>query len=104
MALDHAVDKNGGQLTGGGVKAFTTKSLKARINWGNTQDYDTPGAPANGADFVRFRDADGKFLTGSDLQSIDFSGATTLPTDPVKWKVDSTPRTPSWGRRRQRHL
>ncbi len=91
MALDHVVDRNGHRLVGGGVKPYTTASLKARIKWGNPQAYDTPGAPSNGADYVRLRDAAGKFLTAGDLDSIDFSGAATLPTDPVAWKADSTP-------------
>ena len=51
---------SGRKLTGGRAADFTAKSLSSSINWGNTQAYDSPGAPPNGSDYVRLREAAGR--------------------------------------------
>lgn len=89
-ALDAALDK-GRKLTGGSVDDFTSSSLSSKINWDTPQAYDTPGAPPNGSDYVRLRDASGNWLSAKNLKSISFSGATTLAPTPVEWTVDTTP-------------
>ena len=90
MALDAQLDK-GRKLTGGRVADFTARSLSSSINWGNTQAYDSPGAPPNGSDYVRLRDAAGKPLSAKALKSITFKGATSLEPEAVEWTSDPTP-------------
>jgi hypothetical protein len=60
-------------------------SLKTTVNLVNPAAYDTPGAAPNGADYVRLRDARGRYLTGADLRSVVFDGAKTLPPLPLEW-------------------
>jgi len=90
MALDAQLDK-GRKLTGGRVSDLTAKSLSSSINWGNSQAYDSPGAPPNGSDYVRLRDAAGKPLSAKALKSITFKGATSLEPEAVEWASDPTP-------------
>jgi hypothetical protein len=40
---------------------------------------------------VRLRDASGGYLSGDQIKSLSFAGATTLPTLPVQWSVDPNP-------------
>jgi len=69
-----------------------TASLAFRcINWVNPHAYAAPGAPPNGADFVRLRDASGRYLRAKDLRSLAFDGATSIPGRPVEWVVDPAP-------------
>ncbi|MGZ4467562.1 MAG: choice-of-anchor J domain-containing protein [Nocardioidaceae bacterium] len=91
MALDAILDRNGGKLVGGNAKNYQSKTLTGRINWANPQSYQDPGAPTNGSDYVRLRDASGKYLSADQIDSIDFSGSTTYPPKPVEWTADSTP-------------
>lgn len=89
-ALDSVLDQ-GRKLTGGSISDFTASQLSSKINWDTAQAYDTPGAPPNGSDYVRLRDASGAWLSAKDLTSITFSGAATLAPAPVEWTVDTTP-------------
>ncbi|MBO9523224.1 MAG: immune inhibitor A [Nocardioidaceae bacterium] len=89
MALDSASGTKGPQ--GGDPKAFQISSMNAKINWANTQAYDSPGAPPNGSDYVRLRAANGSFLKASDLRSLSFDGASTLEPTPVEWEAAATP-------------
>lgn len=70
---------------------FTIASMSARINWENAQNYESPGAPPNGSDYVRLTGRDGKPLTAKDLKSIEFDGAEQLEPTPVEWEVVDTP-------------
>ena len=95
VSLDRALD-NGATLTGGDAATYTTGTLDAEIMWEdeegiNPHAYDTPGAPPNGADFVRLRDGSGTWLTSGDITSIDFDGAESLPSLPIEWSVDTAP-------------
>jgi len=83
MALDGALKK--------GPSALRIATMKAKINWANPQAYESPGAPPNGADFVRLRRADGSFLSAGQLSSLTFDGAGTLEPTPVEWEESATP-------------
>ena len=91
VALDGLVD-NGAKVQGT-VKAknVTAPTLHATINWDNPEAYSSPGAPSNGADYVRLRDSAGQYLGGSQIDSLSFQGQSTLPPRPVEWTVDSAP-------------
>ena len=93
VALDGLID-GGAKIAGHPrEKNVTTPTLHATINWDTPEAYSTPGAPSNGADYVRLRKASGAYFTGDEITSIGFAGATTLPTQPVQWSVDSSPPT-----------
>jgi hypothetical protein len=91
VALDGLID-DGARILGPYKESdFTTPTLDATINWETAHAYSTPGAPSNGSDYVRFRDAAGNFLSGGTINSLSFQGATTLPAKPVAWTVDANP-------------
>jgi Immune inhibitor A peptidase M6 len=91
LAVDGAID-DGAKLQSRYDRAtLQSPSLHASINWNTPEAYSTPGAPSNGSDYVRLRDASGKYLTGDDIDSLDFEGAQSLPSAPLQWKVDATP-------------
>ena len=58
---------------------FMTLPL-SKVNWTAPQAYSSPGAPTNGADFVRLRDASGAYLAARQIDSLQFMGATTYAT------------------------
>ncbi|HYI44987.1 MAG TPA: peptidase M6 [Actinomycetota bacterium] len=89
VALDGVLD-DGASLEGAPAGRFKTKSLHASVNWDNDDTYALPGAPPNGADFVRLRDGD-TYLSADDISSITFDGEDSLPPAPVEWVVDSEP-------------
>jgi hypothetical protein len=91
VALDGLIDD--GAKVKGPVKEkdVTAPTLDATINWDNPEAYDSPGAPSNGADYVRLRDGSGNYLNGGQISSLSFQGATSLPPLPVQWSVDSSP-------------
>jgi hypothetical protein len=89
MALDAAIDETG-KVRGGPKKWLTSDDLSSMINWSNPQSYDSPGAPPNGADYVRLGKP-GHWMKGKDIDKISFEGDKTLAPEPVEWKVDSTP-------------
>jgi hypothetical protein len=94
-ALDGLVD-DGYRLAGPfSKKDVTAATLDASVNWDNPNAYDSPGAPSNGADYVRLRDASGRYVSGNDIRSIAFSGSRTLPARPVQWSIDANPPTHS---------
>lgn len=64
----------------------TTKSLRSSVNLDNPTAYATPGAAPNGADYVPLK-VGGKALKGTDLRTLTFKGATTLPPTPLAWTV-----------------
>jgi len=83
MALDGALKK--------GPSALRIATMKAKINWANPQAYESPGAPPNGADYVRLRRADGSYLSAGQLNSLSFNGTSTLEPLPVEWEEAATP-------------
>jgi len=89
LALDSVVGHR--RLKSASARALSIGSMNAKINWDTAQAYDTPGAPANGSDYVRLRGADGQYLSAAQLRSITFDGATSLAPDPVEWEESATP-------------
>ena len=85
MATDGLIDGGARILGQYNENWYSSTKLNSFINWANPDAYDSPGAPTNGSDYVRFRDASGSFLSGRDIDSLAFKGSTTLPTDPLLW-------------------
>jgi hypothetical protein len=73
LALDAALDR-GTPLRIGDPQRFRSATLDAAINWDNPDTHSQPGAPPNGSDFVRLRDAAGRYLGAAELQSLSFTG------------------------------
>jgi hypothetical protein len=91
VALDALID-DGAKISGAPrERNVSASSLHATINSDTPDAYSTPGAPSNGADYVRLRNASGNYLRGDQIDSLAFAGATTLPTLPVQWTVDGNP-------------
>jgi hypothetical protein len=88
--LATAVDKwlDDGATLHGSTKDLEVSTLNASIDWANDDDYMTPGAPPNGADFVLARDGAGAGVGAAAITKIDFDGADVLPPHPVEWTVD----------------
>jgi hypothetical protein len=76
--VDRAVDRPGGTITGIPKSHVIASGLRSTINLANPADYDTPGAPPNGADYVPLP---------TPLHSISFDGATSLPPLPTGWTI-----------------
>jgi hypothetical protein len=91
LALDVPLENRGAPFLGLVRSWYSTPTLHAAINWDNDDAYATPGAPPNGSDYVRLRDADGAYLDAGDIRSLSFDGAPTLPPLPVEWTVDPNP-------------
>jgi hypothetical protein len=91
VALDGLLD-SGAKLQGP-VKAsdLQVPTLNAMINWDTPHAYDTPGAPSNGGDYVRLRNASGGYLNGGQIDSLSFQGSKTLPPKPILWTVAADP-------------
>ncbi|MER7608036.1 choice-of-anchor J domain-containing protein [Nocardioides sp. NPDC127503] len=91
VALDAALDANGGNLNGGDAATFQADSLSAKVNWDNPEAWNENGAPPNGSDYVRLRDGAGAYLSAGEIESLSFDGASALEPKPVEWTVDTTP-------------
>ena len=89
VALDGILDDRA-KLNGGDPADFQVATLDATINWDTDQTYSSPGAPPNGSDYVRMRDASG-YLGAGDVDSVEFAGVPQLPTLPLEWVVDGDP-------------
>jgi hypothetical protein len=94
--LDKIVgDSKRGIVLGVPKSRVTTPSLRSTVNLANPAAYATPGAAPNGADYVPLQKANGTVLKGSDLRSIKFEGASTLPSIPLTWTtVSNDPDSP----------
>jgi hypothetical protein len=86
IALDNVLDE-ATLIASGRPDRYRIPTLAAGINWESEQAYASPGAPPNGADFVRLRDAAGTPLKASEIRSISFSGQRQFDPTPVEWKV-----------------
>jgi hypothetical protein len=80
-------DSKRGIMLGVPKSRVTTPSLRSTVNFANPNVNDNPGAAPNGADFVALQKANGTQLRGRDLRSLNFQGATTLPSLPLTWTV-----------------
>jgi hypothetical protein len=91
VAVDGLID-DGARILGPYKESlFTTPTLDATINWDTVHAFSTPGAPSNGSDYVRLRNAGGGYLSGGQISSLGFQGSSTLPTLPVQWTVAPSP-------------
>jgi hypothetical protein len=88
-ALDGVLD-DGAKLKGGRRSDFRVSTLDATINWDTAQTYSTPGAPPNGSDYVRLRNAH-RYLKAKQIHRIRFDGVEQLPTLPIEWVVETDP-------------
>jgi len=90
VALDGVID-DGAALNGASEADYTAPTLDATINWDETHAYSKPGAPPNGSDYVRLRDAAGEYLDASQIDEVAFDGASALGPLPVQWRVNNKP-------------
>ncbi|MGQ0465332.1 MAG: hypothetical protein ACT4QG_08415 [Sporichthyaceae bacterium] len=79
--LDRYASKPGAEVVGIDPARITTESLDATVNLDNPAAYALPGAAPNGADYVLLRDGE-RALSGRQLRSFSFEGATTVPANP----------------------
>ncbi len=93
--LDAAVGAREGKVSGIARSKVTSASLTASLNLDNPSSYALPGAAPNGADYVRLRDAAGRTIRSEKLRSLSFTGATSLPPQPLLWTVVAAPPTGS---------
>ncbi|MFV0460086.1 MAG: hypothetical protein ACK5MT_15075 [Actinomycetales bacterium] len=91
-ALD-AVLQREATMVGGYRAVYSARTLTSAVNWSTPQAYSSPGAPPNGADYVRLRDAQGRWMSTSRVKSLSFAGSASMPSAPVEWQVDSAPAT-----------
>jgi len=87
LALDNVLDTRKFRANSHDASLYAIPTLAAAVNWDSLQSYGSDGAPPNGADFVRLRDAAGTYVNAGQLQSISFSGQEQYAPDPVEWKV-----------------
>ena len=90
VALDGLIDDGYKTLGSAKEKTFTVPTLDSTIHWATQNAYSTPGAPSNGSDYVQLRNGS-QMLTGGQIQSIGFKGATSLPTRPLAWTIAANP-------------
>jgi hypothetical protein len=91
VAVDGLIDDGARILGPYNESLFTAPTLDATINWDTEHAFSTPGAPSNGSDYVRFRNASGGYLSGRDINSLSFQGSGMLPAKPVAWSVAADP-------------
>ncbi|GLY06254.1 MULTISPECIES: immune inhibitor A domain-containing protein [Actinoplanes] len=68
-----------GSITGVPAGRVVVPSLRSAVNLGNPESTGKPGAPPNGADYVRLPKGFG---------TVEFQGAATLPASPLSWTLD----------------
>jgi Immune inhibitor A-like, MAM domain len=91
VAIDKSLDSGRALVSRGRSADYQIASMNADILWDTPEAYSTPGAPPNGSDYVRLRDANGKALGGRQLKSLHFEGSTTFAPLPTEWTVVPTP-------------
>lgn len=86
MALDRLVDHGARGLTRDQRARFTAARQSGAVDWSWPGSYDSPGAPANGADYVLAMH--GRPVNGRTITSVSFSGAQHYAPDPVQWRIN----------------
>ncbi|WP_161605938.1 immune inhibitor A domain-containing protein [Microlunatus speluncae] len=86
MAVDRLADQGARGLSRDEKNRFTSKQLNSAIDWAWTGSFDSPGAPANGSDYV-LAIAD-RPVTGLSARSLDFTGAKRYAPDPLEWVIN----------------
>ena len=90
VALDGVLD-DGAVLHGGSPADYRVPTLDATINWDTEEAYASPGAPPNGSDYVRLREANGSYIAAGNIRKIEFDGAEHHAAAPLAWEVDPSP-------------
>lgn len=89
LLVDKAIGESPeGTMTGAAKERVTSASLRSSINLASPESHSGPGAPPNGADFVRLEDSEGGPLGGSELEALAFSGAELMEPEPLRWLSD----------------
>lgn len=88
MALDRLVDNGARGLTRDQKSRFTATELSSAIDWAWTGSYDSPGAPANGSDYVLAMAE--RPVNGRTVSSLSFNGAAKYAPDPLEWVIDDS--------------
>ncbi len=86
MTLDRFVDKGAKGLTRDQRNRFTSAQLSSAIDWSWSGSYDSPGAPANGSDYVLA--VKNRPINVNTIKSMRFRGTKTYAPDPLAWVVD----------------
>ncbi len=86
MAIDRLADQGARGLSRDEKSRFTAKELSSAIDWAWTGSFDSPGAPANGSDYVLA--IAGRPVTGSSARSLNFAGAASYAPDPLEWVIN----------------
>lgn len=76
----------GAELRGGRASSYLPPGPRPPLNWDTPAAYARPGAPPNGADFVRLRDAAGVPLDLAAVERVDVDGQTTYEPKPSAWR------------------
>ncbi|MGE5690182.1 MAG: choice-of-anchor J domain-containing protein [Pseudomonadota bacterium] len=91
VAIDKSLD-DGHDLRGTDFPAlYQLTSMRSEVNWGSAESYSEAGAPPNGSDYVRLRNAQGSPLSADQITSLSFKGATAFAPLPTEWTVDPNP-------------
>ena len=91
VALDGVLDDDARLVRGGSASRLRVPTLDATINWDTPEAYSEAGAPPNGSDYIRLRDAGGNYVSARQLRSLTFDGAESLPSLPIEWALDPNP-------------
>ncbi|MGQ0845220.1 MAG: hypothetical protein ACT4QF_13920 [Sporichthyaceae bacterium] len=76
--LDNLASAKGAKVSGIEREKVVSANLAAAVDTRAKSAYALPGAAPNGADYVELR-ANGKYLAGRSLRSLEFLGARTVP-------------------------
>lgn len=87
MAFDRFIDNGAKGLTKDQKQRFTSAKLSSAIDWAWSGSYDSPGAPANGSDYVL--GTKGRPINANTITSMSFKGAKVFEPDPLLWSVDN---------------
>jgi hypothetical protein len=93
LALDGVLD-DGARLIGADPRRFEQLQLHASPNLETPFAYAAPGAPPNGADFVRLRTASSAPVSSDAIESLRFDAPNIYPPAPVEWSVDPDGHAP----------
>lgn len=88
MAVDRLVDEGARGLNRDERRRFTASELSSAIDWAWTGSYDSPGAPANGSDYVLA--TDDRPVNSATISSLSFAGAGTYRPDPLQWVINDS--------------
>jgi hypothetical protein len=88
LALDAVLD-DGAELAGLPPGRFQVPALHASVNLSTPLAYASPGAPPNGADFVRLRNAAGAPINSAGVRGLKFEAPTTYAPRAVEWTVEA---------------